>query len=511
MTTLPDAVDGVTSKVARVAGLVRAMVHDGRLREGDPLPSTRSLAAELGLSRGTVTAAYEQLDGEGYVILRHGAVPRVAATLAGGRPAQSRREDRPAAVVGAVTPAGAAVVVDLQPGVPSVAAVSGREWRAAWRHAASLPMEAAYPDPAGEPALRSQVAAQLALSRGLAPDAGRVVVTGGTAEALSLVTEALAALPRTGGRPRVAVENPGYRAGRRAVASAGGVVVPVPVGDEGIDLAALDDAHTRERVDAVLVTPSHQYPLGPTMPVARRHELLAWAGAHGVLVVEDDYDSEFRHRGAPLPALAALDEGGVVVHVSSFSKVLDPRLRCGYLVLPAPDGTGAAAALRAARAARGATVSTVTQHALAHLMSTGAFRRHLARCRRDYRTRRRLVAETFDGVPGVRARALEGGLHAVLELEQIPAADLVARLAARGVVVAELQDYVVDGSGPVLNGVVLGYAPPSTAALRDALRTIEAELRRPVGQVGAGSGQQGGDPTPDARGVQPVRGGVVAR
>ncbi|PRZ04088.1 GntR family transcriptional regulator [Isoptericola sp. CG 20/1183] len=473
------------TKAAQVADLVRGMVHDGRLAEGDPLPSTRALAAELGLARGTVTAAYEQLDGEGYVVLRHGAVPRVAATLgvlptdtARSADAAPRPWPRPAAAPGPTTRPTA--VVDLQPGVPAVSAVSARDWRAAWRHAAAQPLVAAYPDPAGEPALRAQVANQLALSRGFAPDAGRVVVTGGTAEAISLVVEAVARRSGPGPVPRVAVENPGYRAGRRAIASAGGVVVPVPVDDGGMDLDALRVAHARERLDAVLVTPSHQYPLGSAMPVAARHELLAWASAEGVLVVEDDYDSEFRHRGSPLPALAALDRTGVVVHVGSFSKVLDPRLRCGYLVLPAgstvpDDGTPAGASILAARSGRGATVASVTQHALAHLMSTGALRRHVARCRRDYRTKRRMVAQAFEGVPGVRVRALDGGLHAVLELDRIPAADLVARLAGRGVLVADLQDYVVPGSGLELNGIVLGYAPPSATVLRGALRTIRAE------------------------------------
>ena len=472
------------TKVARVVDLVRGMVHDGRLSEGDPLPSTRVLAGELGLARGTVTAAYEQLDGEGYVVLRHGAVPRVAATLGAlstATPPAGAAGLRPGAAtapVPTVRTAPPAALVDLTPGVPAVAAVSARDWRAAWRQAAAQPLVAAYPDPAGEPVLRTQVANHLALSRGFAPDDGRVVVTAGTTEAISLVTESLA---RRTAAPRVAVENPGYRAGRRAVASAGGAVVPVPVADSGIDLDALRAAHAGERLDAVLVTPSHQYPLGGAMPVAARHELLAWAAAEDVLVLEDDYDSEFRHRGSPLPALAALDGSGVVVHVGSFSKVLDPRLRCGYLVLPAgntvPDGGApAAAGIRAARSGRGATVASVTQHALAHLMSTGALRRHVARCRRDYRTKRRMVAEAFEGVPGVRVRALDGGLHAVLELEGAPTADLVARLADRGVLVADLQDYAVPGSGLELNGVVLGYAPPSGTELRAALRTIRTEL-----------------------------------
>ncbi|GAA4723486.1 pyridoxine biosynthesis transcriptional regulator PdxR [Isoptericola chiayiensis] len=474
------------TKTARVADLVRSMVHDGRLGEGDPVPSTRALAAELGVARGTVTAAYEQLDGEGYLVLRHGAVPRVAATLTGVPAAEptSVHDARPHPTL----PAHPHAVVDLQPGVPNVAAVSDRERRRAWRYATALPVEARYPDPVGEPELRRQVANQLALSRGFAPDPRRAVVTAGTAEAVTLTVEALAR--STARAPRVAVENPGYRAGRRAVAAAGGVVVPVPVTDQGIDLDALRAAHVDAPLDAVMVTPSHQYPLGGALPVARRLELLRWAAAGGVLVLEDDYDSEFRHRGSPLPALAVLDECGVVVHVGSFSKVLDPQLRCGYLVLPASapadrrdggvqhdGGTTSGEAILAARSGRGATVASVVQHALAQLMASGALRRHVARCRRDYRDRRRLVADAFTGIPGVRTRALDGGLHAVLELER-PAAGLVARLADQGVLVSDLQDYVVEGSGLRCDGIVLGYAPPSTAALRVALATIRTELTR---------------------------------
>lgn len=458
------------------------MIHDGRMREGDVLPATRVLAESLGVARGTVVAAYEQLDGEGYITVRHGAAARVAATVA-STTQRDGRHDRIAARDGAhpsIRPAAAPqrqaagdeprAALDLSPGVPSVSSISARDWRAAWRHAASQPLLEAYPPQLGESELRAQFAAQLAFSRGAAVAPDRVVVTAGTSEAISLVTEALE-------RPVVAVENPGYRAGRRAITGAGGHVVGVGVDERGLRLEELRRAHERGRIDAVMVTPSHQYPLGGIMPVARRRELLDWAAAERVLVIEDDYDSEFRHRGDPLPALAAIDDAGVVAHIGSLSKVLSPQLRCGYVTLPEglPD---VASAIARTRLARGAAVATPVQQAAAWLMASGALRRHIARVRRDYSHKRALVAAALSGLPGVAVGGLDGGLHAVVEFEP-PASALLARLREQGIVVASLDDYVVEGSRLAANGIVFGYGAVSATALAGALATIAAALAAP--------------------------------
>jgi GntR family transcriptional regulator/MocR family aminotransferase len=482
------------SKTARVAAAVRAMIHDGRLREGDALPSTRALAAELGVARGTVVAAYEQLDGEGYITTRHGTLARVAASLARlpvtapGQGAEPRAAAAPGSA-GVQAPADvqgpadtdAAELIDLTPGVPAVTSISERDWRAAWRHAAAATLRNAYPDPLGEPEPRGEIAKQLGFSRGFAPDTGRVIVTGGTAEALSLLAEAL------GPRPRIAVENPGYRSGRRALASASAQLVPIALDEHGLRLDALAAAHARHPLAAVSVTPSHQYPSGAVMPIGRRHELLEWAAAEGVVVIEDDYDSEFRHHGAPLPALAAIDRAGVVVHIGSFSKVLNPQLRCGYLVVP-PDGP-AAGAVRRARLARGAVVATPTQHALAWLMRTGALRRHVARLRREYTHRRALVADALSGLPGVTVAALAGGLHAAVQWhDERDERAVVADIRRRGVIVAPLSLYAVEGSGLETRGFVLGYGPVSATTLATALAQIVAELSsRPAVQGDARS------------------------
>lgn len=464
------------SRVSAVAGRIRRLIHAGTLSAGDALPSTRALAAELGVARGTVVAAYEQLDGEGYIRTRQGAVARVEAavhlawgTTVAGRPVLGAGDDRSAPRVDASP----RPLVDAVPGVPAVTAISLRDWRAAWRAAAELPLRNGASPEAGTDELREQIVAQLGLSRGFTPSRDRVLVAAGTSEAISLIVEALRG--PLGRAPRIAVEDPGYRGGRAAAASAGAAIVPIPVGVDGLDLDALGAAGA---LDAVMLTPTHQYPLGSVMPVARRRELLEWAAAHAVVVVEDDYDSEFRHRGAPVPALAALDAEGVVVHLGGFSKILDPRLRCAYVVTPAAP---IAAAVRRVREARGPVVAEPVQAALAHLMRSGALRRHLGRVRRDYAHKRERIARRLAAfsAPGVTAHALNGGLHVVVTWDAAPyAADVVAQLAGRGIRLADLADYYVDGERHgALNGVVIGYGGvPSTGldaafdALLDALR-----------------------------------------
>ncbi len=491
-------------KTAGVVERIRRMVHDGTLREGDPLPSTRALAAELGVARGTVVAAYDQLDGEGWIRTRHGAVARVvaAAGAAGGATGSAFPDAAGPRVLPTATGPGAtaasasataARLIDCRPGVPAVTAIAQRDWRAAWRAAADAPLRNAVADPLGTVELRAQVVAQLGLSRGFAPSVDRVLLTAGTSEALSLVTEALRV--HLGRAPVFAVEDPGYRTGQRAVLSAGGTVVGIPLDDDGMDLDALTAAPP---VDVVLVTPTHQYPLGSVMPVARRQRLLAWAAATGTLVVEDDYDSEFRHRGSPVPALAALDAEGVVLHVGGFSKTLDPRLRCSYVVLPGATGgpvgagsgagagsvsvsvsvAGVADAVLAARRARGAVVAEPVQVALAHLLRTGALRRHLGRVRRDYTHRRARIAARLDGVAGLEARALTGGLHAVVVWSG-PATgqEVAARMAGAGVLVSTLEEYgLAPGSTPA--GVVLGYGAVTAPELDRALDAVIGAVER---------------------------------
>ncbi|MET0975524.1 MAG: PLP-dependent aminotransferase family protein [Leifsonia sp.] len=450
---------------------VRRRILAGDLRPGDRLPSTRELAGAIGVSRGVVVEAWEQLTGEGYLAVTPGAAPRVAELVAGKAPQDAPHGLEPP--VEARPPR-----IDLLPGHPSTARLDVRAWRAAWRHAAAIPLPSAGSPPFGESDLRMQIAEHVRHARGLVCAADDVIVTAGTSDALALLTTALRELH--GPRPRLAVEEPGYPSARAVAERSGARIVPVAVEADGISVPAL--RALRPRPDAVLLTPSHQYPLGGRLPIAGRLELVAWARERGVFIIEDDYDSEFRHRGAPLPALSSLDENGEVALVGSFSKVLSPALRAGYIVLPRRSGLRDR--LEAALTDSANSVSSVTQHALAHLLASGAVRRHIAAARRDYAHRRTLVVDALDGIDGVRLTGIDSGLHAVVELGSSAAvAHVVARLARSGVAVAVLADYYADRAG-ARPGLVVGYAAPGDLALAEGLALLREAILASGGSAG---------------------------
>lgn len=476
--------------VQLVDGLRRGIL-DGRLRPGDPVPSTRSLASELGVARSSVVAAYDQLAGEGYLDVRQGAPTRVAALVAreaatasdangrsGGADAtiRDRRADASgdASATGDASEwGGAEAPLELRPGLPSTARLDERAWRAAWRAAAKHSVPGDIPPDFGSPRLRAEIADHLRHARGLTCSPEEVVVTAGTSDAVALLASAVRIM--VDGTPRVAVEHPGYPSARRVMERRGALeTVPVPVDADGIDVAALRGI--RPAPHAVMVTPHHQYPLGGRLPVAARLELLEWAAASGAVVIEDDYDSEFRHVGAPLPALASLDRGGRAVLVGSFSKVLTPWLRLGYLVLPADPVLREAVA--AVRDDETCPVPGIAQEAMAELLASGAVRRHIAAARRDYAHRRTLVIEALSGIDGAPLTGLDGGLHAVLRVPTHEiAARVVARLAADGVAISSLADYsAIPGEGP--SGLILGYGSPSDTQLADALARLRAAVVR---------------------------------
>lgn len=466
-----------------VEGLRRGIL-DGRLRPGDPVPSTRSLASELGVARSSVVAAYDQLAGEGYLEVRQGAPTRVAplvAPEAASTPeatstpdANGRFGDAEATIrVRRGPEGGAGAGLELRPGLPSMARLDERAWRAAWRAAARHAVPGDIPPDFGSPRLRAEIADHLRHARGLACSPDDVVVTAGTSDAVAMLASSLRIM--VDGTPRVAVEHPGYPSARRVMERRGALrAVPVPVDADGIDVAALRGI--RPAPHAVMVTPHHQYPLGGRLPVAARLELLEWAAASGAVVIEDDYDSEFRHVGAPLPALASLDRGGRAVLVGSFSKVLTPWLRLGYLVLPAdPTLRDAVATVRDDETC---PVPGIAQEAMAELLASGAVRRHIAAARRDYAHRRTLVIEALSGIDGAPLTGLDGGLHAVLRLPSHDvAARVVARLAAGGVAISSLAEYsAIPGEGP--SGIILGYGSPSDTQLADALARLRAAVER---------------------------------
>lgn len=469
-----------TSTVPLGAQLVdglRRRVLAGELRPGDPVPSTRALASALGLSRSVVVTAYDQLAGEGYLETRQGAATRVAELLprverAGDAAASASPTGAEPSAMAAEPATSPEPRINLLPGRPSTSRIDPRAWRAAWRGAASLEIPADSPPPFGVPRLRAEIADHLRHARGLACSPDDIVVTAGTSEALGLVASVLAHI--AGSAPDLAIEDPGYPSARRLFERRGVRTHPVGADGDGFDVGALRRLPVVPA--AVMVTPSHQYPLGGRLPVATRLELLAWAGAHDALVIEDDYDSEFRHLGPPLPALASLDDTGRVVLIGSFSKVLTPWIRLGYLVLPAANRR-LRDAIAASRDDEACPVPGVAQHAIAELLASGAVRRHIAVARREYAHRRGLVLAALDGLPGAPLSGLDGGLHAVVELPDAAAsAALVTRLASEGVAVAPLSDYSAAPGTARRHGIVFGYAAPSDTQLVEALGRIRGAV-----------------------------------
>jgi GntR family transcriptional regulator/MocR family aminotransferase len=330
-------------------------------------------------------------------------------------------------------------------------------------------------------------------ARGLACRPDDVIVTAGTSDALAGIGMGLTARADGGSGLRIAVEDPGYPTARRVLHRVGASLVPVPTGVRGIDLAAL--AALEPAPHAVLVTPSHQYPLGSSLPVQNRLDLLDWARAAGTVIIEDDYDSEFRFGTAPLPALATLADSDTVVLVGSFSKTITPWIRAGYLVATGDLG----ALLRDVRQDLGPSVSGVQQIALAHYLDSGGLARNITRVRREYAHRRELVIAKLGALPGVRLSGLDGGLHVVVHTgpqTEAPtgaatgaatptgaatgattaaptgadASALVRAAAARGVRVASLADYAVRDRGQ--RGLVLGYGAPTDLELARALDVL---------------------------------------
>jgi GntR family transcriptional regulator / MocR family aminotransferase len=470
--------DASQSLQRQVTEQLRRAILDGRLATGTRLPSTRVLAAEIGISRNVALAAYDELFAEGYVEGRHGSgtfvatdlplLPRPSLPAPPGAPRWLRPQPE---IVGIEPPVDGEMSFRL--GRPDTSQLPPDVWRRIWNDVAAQRPPADYGSPAGIPELRDAVAAYLRRSRGVACSADDVVITGGAIQALDLIARGTL-IPGD----RVGIEEPGYPTARQALVARGAQLLPMPVDDDGLRVDTIPTGPDAPLL--VYVTPSHQYPLGARMPVARRMALIEWARENDGLIIEDDYDSEFRFDAPPLPALAGLDDAGRVAYIGTFSKVLSPALRAGYVVAPAPLRER----LELHKRLSDYHTPWPLQKALATFVSNGYLERHIRRMRRHYAEKR---AALRSGLVGVASRAhlrgLEAGLHVFLELD--PALDtdaIVAEAARRGVIVGTLDEYYGDPSSAREHGLLLGYGGLTIAEVQTG-SSILAEI---IGGMAAG-------------------------
>lgn len=470
MTTLhlPVARGTTTPLYRQIYDGLRRAVLDGRLRPGERVPSTRALARELAVSRLPVLAAYEQLLHEGYLRGRVGSGTFVSGAVPDHLLAAPPLR---AGAVGRAPPPAAEEEGGLGPFRMSLPALD-RFPHAVWarlvaRHAHGLRhVEMAYGDPAGLPALRSAIAGHLRAARAVRCEADQVVVVSGSQAALRLAAAVL-----LGPGDRVAVEEPGSPSARAALLAGGAALVPVGVDQEGLRVDAL--RRERRRVHAVYVTPSHQYPLGAAMSAGRRFALLDWAARRGAWILEDDYDSEYRYASRPLGALQGMDPADRVVYVGTFSKVLFPALRVGYLVVPP--------SLRdrfvAAREAFDLFSPTLYQVVLAEFVRAGHFARHLRRMRGVYLRRRDALLAGLDRHCGRRLTVAnaDAGLHLTALLpEGSDDRDLLRRMAGRGLTASTLSGCYVGDIGR--QGLLLGFGGSTESRLLKASRVLGSVL-----------------------------------
>ncbi|MFI2642519.1 PLP-dependent aminotransferase family protein [Streptomyces sp. NPDC018610] len=468
---LPAATAPARARGRSLRDALREAVRSGRLVPGTRLPSSRDLAADLGVSRGLITEAYEQLTAEGY--LRSG---RGAGTWVGGaaRAARTRARD--------LAPRSAGARADFVPGTPDLSLFPRAAWAAAHRSVlAGLPHhDLGYPDPRGLPRLRTALAGLLARRRGAVADPERLVIVSGVAQGAALLGSVL----RSRGMRAVGVEDPGSPRHSALYAAAGVSTVPLPLDEDGVVLAAL----RRSGVRAVVTTPAHQFPTGIACSARRRAELLDWARSVDGYLFEDDYDGDFRYDRAPVGALQGLDPERVV-YAGSISKSLAPGLRLGWLLVP----DSLADEIVARKLTMDLGHPTLDQALFAHFVERGDYDRQLRRCQRAYRERRdALVTALAEHFPGARLSGIAAGLHLIAELpgRYGPEERFLARVAAAGVAVRALAAYrhagpggvaahdggegsVAEGGGPG-GGVrlVLGYAHLPPARIRAGVRLM---------------------------------------
>jgi GntR family transcriptional regulator / MocR family aminotransferase len=456
-----------------LADRLRQAISDGRLPLGSRLPATRVLAADLRVSRGVVTEAYQRLIEDGHVAGRGRAGTVVVAVPVS--PPERRRpsaEGPSAAALFAAAPGmdvfdslrAIPARIDLSPGVPDLAAFPRAAWLRAERSVltALSAAEFGYGDPRGTPALRRAVAGWLARNRGIGVDPGEVIIVAGVAQALGLLAQVLVA----DGVTEIAVEDPGSLGARQHLSSWRLDTPPIPVDAEGVRVEEL----RASGAPVILLTPAHQFPTGVVLDGERRRELMRWADAGG-LIIEDDYDAEHRYDRPPVPALRSM-LAERVCYAGSVSKLLAPALRVGWVLVPARYRDAMVAAKRLADLGNAA----LPQLVLAALMESGELERQLRFLRRRHRQRRDAMIEAISThLPGAVVHGAAAGLHLMITFEpEFADLDVAAASLTRGVKVHPLSWY---GQRPTSPGLVLGYAATPPAAIAEGVATLGEILR----------------------------------
>ncbi|WP_017573754.1 MocR-like pyridoxine biosynthesis transcription factor PdxR [Nocardiopsis halotolerans] len=446
----------------QLSDALRRAMSEGTLAPGERLPSSRAFATQLGVSRTVVTEAYQQLYAEGWLEGRHGSGTFVAereAPPATGHTAPPPTRP-PEARTSTPRPSRRRVrdqgMVDLRPGAPWVRDHDRAAWRRAWRHAAEHPPDDD-PDPFGLPRLRELLAGHLRRTRGARIGPDNVMVTRGTGNGLDLVGAAL-----LGAGTRAGVEEPGYQKARSILAARGARVVSCPVDQDGVLTERLPRG-----LSLVHTTPAHQYPLGGRLPIPRRERLLAWARENAAMVVEDDYDAEFRYDVSPLPALYGLDPERVIL-LGTLSKTLSPDVGIGWIVAE-PALLERLADVRVDLSDR---TSVPVQAATALLLERGDLDRHLRRMRLEYARRRRLLIELLH----TRPTGDTAGLHVMLPLPEHAVAPVVAEASERGVLVDDTTR--ASHGAPSVHGLILGYGSAHPTDLRRACAVLNEAIAR---------------------------------
>lgn len=481
--------DGEGALYDQIYRALRGQILRGRLAAGSRVPATRDLSADQGVSRNVAMMAYRQLLDEGYLVARQGSGTFVASVLPRSltnatprrRPAQSAQPAVPLLSAYARRvheelerarftwePRRDPLPYDFRYGPPSFTDFPHQTWcRVLMRHQRRATIrDLDYGAPEGLPALRETIADYVGRARAIRCDPEQVVVVNGSQQALDIAARML-----VDPGDIVLMEQAHYRGARAVMRAAGAKIEPIAIDEQGLCTAELAERHKHARL--AIVTPSHQFPTGAVMALPRRLELLAWAARAGAIIFEDDYDSEYRYAGRPIEALAALDRSGSVLYAATFSKVMFPSLRLGYMIVP----QRLVEPLRALKAIADTGSSTLAQAALVDFIRAGHFERHLHRMRTRNARRRAAMLAAIERHLGARARVagVNAGLHLVMWLDGIPSSrvrELRLRAARAGVGVYSVAPFYLEP--PRQAGLLLGYASLPEKQIAEGIRRLAA-------------------------------------